>query len=248
MQKVIKIKIRRQDNPKSASYFETFELPYKPHLNVVKCLMALQENPVNDKGEKVAPVVWECSCLEEVCGSCTMIINGRVRQACSALIDNLSQPITLEPMSKFPVIRDLKVDRSAMFASLKKIKAWVNIDGYFDLGPGPSFDENIREKNYIYSRCMTCGCCCEACPQFNSRSPFMGAFAFGQAYLLNSHPLGKADSASRLDGLMGMGGLSDCGNAQNCWRACPKNIPLTDAIAYLGWETTKRAVTRFFKE
>jgi len=37
----------------------------------------------------VAPVAWECNCLEEVCGACTMLINGRVRQSCSALVDRL---------------------------------------------------------------------------------------------------------------------------------------------------------------
>jgi len=248
MQSFIRLKIRRQDTPRSPSYWEEFEVPYRPHRNVINCLMAISANPINSREEKVAPVVWECSCLEEVCGSCTMVINGKVRQACSALIDQLEQPITLEPMTKFPVVRDLWVDRRKMFDTLKKIKSWINIDGYFPLGMGPAFDEKIRVKCYEYSRCMTCGCCCEACPQFNSHSPFMGAFAFGQAHLLNSHPMGKTDAPARLDALMGMGGLADCGNAQNCWRACPKNIPLTDAIAELGWDTTKRAVTRFLKE
>lgn len=248
MAQVVRLKIRRQDNPKSTPYWESFEVPYRQHMNVINCLMAIQENPVNERGEKVNPVIWECSCLEEVCGSCTMIINGRVRQSCSALVDQLEQPIVLEPMSKFPVVRDLRVDRSKMFETLKQIGGWVNIDGYFDLGPGPVLDEKIRLKCYEYSRCMTCGCCCEACPQFNSRSPFMGAFAFGQVHLFNTHPNGKFDSAKRLDSIMGMGGIADCGNAQNCWRACPKNIPLTDAIAELGWDTTKRAVTRFLKE
>jgi succinate dehydrogenase / fumarate reductase iron-sulfur subunit len=76
----------------------------------------------------------------------------------------------------------------------------------------------------------------------------MGAFAFGQVALFNTHPTGKMNAHERLDAIMGMGGLADCGNAQNCWRSCPKNIPLTDAIADLGWQTTRRAVTRFLKE
>ena len=44
-------------------------------------------------GRKVAPVVWECNCLEEVCGACAMVINGRPRPACSALVEELEQPI-----------------------------------------------------------------------------------------------------------------------------------------------------------
>jgi succinate dehydrogenase/fumarate reductase-like Fe-S protein len=54
--------------------------------------------------------------------------------ACSALIDNLEQPIRLEPFSKFPVVRDLAVDRSVIFENLKAVKAWVPIDGTYDLG------------------------------------------------------------------------------------------------------------------
>lgn len=247
MQNKIHLNIRRQDSPRSPSYWEEFAVPYTEGANVICALMEIQKDPITADGGKTTAVVWECSCLEEICGACTMIINGHVRQACSALIDQLSQPIILEPMTKFPVVRDLMVDRSTMFETLKRIRGWINIDGYFDLGPGPVFDEKIRAKMYEFSRCMTCGCCCEACPQFNAHSPFMGAFAFGQVHLFNTHPTGKFNASERLDSIMGMGGLADCGNAQNCFRACPKNIPLTDAIAELGWATTKRAVAKIFK-
>lgn len=73
------------------------------------------------------------NCLEEVCGACSMVINGRARQSCSAIVDQLEQPIRLEPMSTFPVIRDLQVDRSRMFDNLKRMKAWIPIDGTYDL-------------------------------------------------------------------------------------------------------------------
>ena len=51
-----------------------------------------------------------------------MVINGKVRQACSALIDQLSQPIVLQPMKKFPLVRDLAVDRQRMFEALRRSK------------------------------------------------------------------------------------------------------------------------------
>ena len=59
----------------------------------------------------------------------------QTRQSCSAIVDQLEQPIKLEPMSTFPVIRDLQVDRTRMFDNLKRMKAWVPIDGTYDLGP-----------------------------------------------------------------------------------------------------------------
>ena len=92
MARTITINIKRQDSLDSKSYWETFEIPYKTNSNVISCLMDIRANPVNNRRQKVAPVVWECSCLEEVCGSCTMVINGQVRQSCSALIDKLEKP------------------------------------------------------------------------------------------------------------------------------------------------------------
>ncbi|MEJ2396598.1 MAG: 2Fe-2S iron-sulfur cluster-binding protein, partial [Candidatus Thiodiazotropha sp.] len=127
--KTIKFHIRRQDNPYSPPYWQQFEIPYRKGHNVVSALMVIREHPRTRDGTQVDPVAWEFNCMEEVCGACSMVINGRPRQACSTLIDNLEQPIRLEPLSKFPVIRDLMVDRSRMFSDLRKVRAWIEIDG-----------------------------------------------------------------------------------------------------------------------
>ena len=65
-------------------------------MNVIICLRDIAENPVTRDGKKTTPVSFESNCLEEVCGSCAMLINGKVRMACSALVDKLEQPIRLE--------------------------------------------------------------------------------------------------------------------------------------------------------
>ena len=183
-------KIKRQDSHQSKSYWQTFELPFHPHANVISCLQEIQRNPITLDGKTVSPVTWDCNCLEEVCGSCSMVINGRVRQACTALVDQLEHPITLEPMSKFPIVRDLQVTRTRMFENLKKINAWIEIDGVYDIGEGPTFSEKQRSKAYALSQCMTCGCCLEACPQFTDANSFMGAFTFSQVRYFNMHPTG----------------------------------------------------------
>lgn len=191
--------------------------------------MEIQKNPVNKSGERTTPPVWSMNCLEQVCGICTMIINGRARQSCSALVDNLDQPIKLEPMSKFPNIRDLVVDRQQMFDHLKRVNAWIELDGTHDLGPGPRMDQDDVMERYAYSRCMTCGCCLEACPQYEGDN-YIGPQAIAQVRLFNMHPSGKMNRDERLEGIMGEDGITNCGNAQNCVQACPMNIPLTRAI------------------
>jgi succinate dehydrogenase / fumarate reductase iron-sulfur subunit len=212
-------------------------------MNVISALMEIRKNPVTTAGEKVAPVVWESVCLEEVCGSCTMLVNGKVRQSCTALIDSLSpngETITLEPMTKFPLVRDLVVDRSRMFEDLKKIHAWIQLDGTHELGPGPRQSEENQEEAYPLSRCMTCGCCLEACPQINDSSDFIGPAAINQVRLFNLHPSGKMHAAERLETVMGEDGVAGCGKAQNCVQVCPKEIPLVDSIAVVGRDTTKQ--------
>ena len=143
-----------------------------------------------------------------------MRINGKARMACSALVDNLEQPIKVEPLSKFPLVRDLQVDRSVLFENLKAVKAWVPVDGTYDLGPGPRVFPQQQEGSYPLSNCISCCCCMEVCPQFN-----------------DDHPTGKVFKEDRLRALAGDGGIQECGFAQNCVEVCPKGIPLTNAIS-----------------
>jgi succinate dehydrogenase / fumarate reductase, iron-sulfur subunit len=234
----IDMRIKRQDAPDSAPYWEEFSVPYRPRMNVISALMEIQKNPVTRDGKRVAPIAWEQACLEEVCGSCTVLINGKVRQACSTLIDKVGRQFTLEPMTKFPVVRDLVVDRSRMFENLKAIQGWIPIDGTYDLGPGPRMSQREQQLAYDFSRCMTCGCCLEACPQVNEHANFIGPAAIGQVRLFNSHPTGKLNADERLEVISGTDGITNCGNAQNCVRVCPKEIPLTRAIAELHRDTT----------
>ena len=63
----IQLKIKRQEGPEATPYWEEFEIPYQPHMNVVSCLMEIRKNPVNAQGKPTTPVVWESVCLEEEC-------------------------------------------------------------------------------------------------------------------------------------------------------------------------------------
>lgn len=268
----ITVRVKRQDGPGKDSYWETHQIDYEPELNVISILQRLAANAKTVDGTPVAPVSWDCGCLEEVCGSCTMQINGRVRQSCSALVDRLiaeSGPvITLEPMSKFPVVRDLVVDRQRLFRGLTRVKAWVPVDSYYDMGSGEKQLRSQQEQNYPLSQCMSCGCCVEACPQYTKveverysdesdeayerrkteayDQSFLGPQAISQAVLFNNHPTGKALANDRMEALVGPGGVQACGNAQNCVSVCPKEIPLTTSIAKASRASTLHVVKKWF--
>ena len=244
--KTVKIRILRQDNANGASRWEDFEVPYRPGMNVISALMYIREHPVTEDGKETTPVTWDMNCLEEVCGACSMVINGRPRQSCSALVDQLEQPIRLEPMKTFPIVRDLQVDRSRMFNALKKVKAWIPIDGSYDVGEGPRMPERKRQWAYELSKCMTCGVCFEACPNVSEKASFIGPAPLSQVRLFNTHPTGAMNKDERLDAIMDEGGLANCGNSQNCVAACPKGIPLTTSIASLNRATTVHMFRKFF--
>jgi succinate dehydrogenase / fumarate reductase iron-sulfur subunit len=270
--KSFQVRVQRQDAPGAAPYWQTFNVEYEPDMNVISVLQKIATMSRTSTGKETTPVAWDCGCLEEVCGSCTMVINGRVRQSCSALVDRLLEDnpreITLQPMSKFPVVRDLVVDRSRMFRNLQRVKAWVPVDGYADMGAGPRQSRNEQETAYPLSECMTCGCCLEACPQFLKveleRKPnesdaeykqrcgeaydteFLGPQAISQAVLFNAHPTGKMMAGERLDALAGPGGIQVCGNAQNCVAVCPKHIPLTTSIGRAGRAVTIHKIKQIF--
>ena len=238
----IRVRIRRRERPDAPEYLEVFEIPYRRNLNVISVLMDIRKNPVTADGKETTPPVWDMNCLEQVCGTCTMVINGRVRQSCSALVDDLllatgGNEISLEPMTKFPTVRDLVVDRSPMFEHLKRVHAWVELDGSHDLGPGPHTSQETQQERYAYSRCMTCGCCLEACPQYHDDN-YIGPQAIAQARLFNMHPTGKMDRDARLDALMEDDGIANCGNSQNCVQVCPMSLPLTRAIYETNREVT----------
>ncbi len=266
------VRILRQDAPGGASHWERHQVTYEPNLNVISVLQKIAAQSTTAEGKTTTPVAWDCNCLEEVCGACTMLVNGHTRQACSALVDKLlaDEPgsIELRPMSKFPVVRDLVVDRGRMFHALERVHAWIPVDGYGDRGAGPRESQQGQEFRYPLSECMTCGCCVEACPQYTKveltqhadetyeqfeqrksqtyDESFVGAAAISQAMLFNEHPTGHMNAGERLETLMGPGGLQMCGNAQNCVAVCPKNIPLTTSIAKAGRQTTGYAFKRIF--
>jgi succinate dehydrogenase / fumarate reductase iron-sulfur subunit len=270
--RTFEVRVLRQDNPESASYWERHRLEYEPDMNITSVLQRIAAQAETVEGLHVAPVAYDANCLEEVCGSCTMVINGRVRQACSALVDKLLEEkpdeIELQPMTKFPVIRDLAVNRRRLFRALEKVKAWIPVDGYYAMGPGPRQSQEQQEQAYPLSECMSCGCCLDACPQYTHLEVvqasgendaafakrenatydvnFVGAHAISQAAYYNLNPTGQNNAGERVDALMEPGGIQICGNAQNCVAVCPKSIPLTTSIGRMGRAATKRMLTKWF--
>lgn len=244
--KSVRFIIKRQRTPETKPFWQEFDLPWRPGMNVISSLMQIAANPVDRFGKLTAPIAYDSNCLEEVCGSCAMVINGRSAMACSSLVNKLEWPIRLEPLSRFPVVRDLMVDRSVLFENLKRVKAWVPLDGTYDLGSGPRVDQRTQEIMYPLSRCISCCLCLEVCPQVTESTSFVGAAIINQVRLFNEHPAGKSLKTDRLHAMMGDGGVHECAYAQNCVQICPKGIPLTTSISIVNGQVMRQAVKDLF--
>jgi len=266
------VRILRQDQPRLASYWESFRIKYEPGLNITSVLQKIAADPVTISGREVTPVAYEANCLENMCGSCTMLIDGRVRQACTALVDHIlaegREFIELRPMSKFPVVRDLVVGRGRLFRALEKLHCWIEVDGYMDRGPGAPQSPAEQQQAYTLSTCFSCGCCLEACPQYvkvditpepgesgeqysareraNFDSHFIGAAAMSQGVLMNSNPIGRMTAPKRLEALTAPGGIQECGKAGNCQAVCPKLIPLMTSWGRVGRAATLYSLKKLF--
>ncbi len=246
--KIVRIEIKRQASPDAPAHWDKFELPRRTGMNVISAMMEIAANPVTMDGRETTPIAYDANCLEEVCGSCAMRINGKARMACSALIENVHDNgvVRLEPLSKMPVVRDLSVDRSVLFENLKRVQAWVPLDGSYDLGAGPRITPQQQEVAYPLSRCISCTICMEVCPQYTEETGFVGAATIAQAKLFNDHPTGRVLKEERLHALMGDGGIQECAFSQNCVNSCPKMLPLTKAISDVSRDVMIQAVKDVF--
>ena len=118
----MKVKILRQKSPEDESYWEGFDY-YGPSDHTIASVLDYINNDItyNDQGVKTRKIMWDCSCMQGVCGACAMVINETPRLACETFVDSIKgNEIIIRPLRKFPVICDLMLDRSIIHDNLKK--------------------------------------------------------------------------------------------------------------------------------
>lgn len=216
------IRIKRQKNPDARASWQMFEYEGKEAISIATLLHELNaRNPLTDmSGNICEPVAWECSCMMRKCGACAMRINGLPRLACSAFLNEYKKSvITLEPLSRFPIVRDLIVDRTVIFEYLKKTEMWLKSEAYM-LG-------YTGELRYQSARCLMCGCCLEICPNFSADRDYAGAVIPINAYRFldeEQDPSHKQNLSAAYKKLYYEG----CGKSFACQNICPIGIPIEE--------------------
>jgi succinate dehydrogenase iron-sulfur subunit len=185
---------------------------------------------------------WNCKAGK--CGSCSAEINGKPKLMCMTRLDDLplDEPVTIEPMRAFPLIRDLVTDVSWNFKVKTTIKPFTPRapdapDGTWRMAQ-PDVDR-VQE----FRKCIECFLCQDVCHVLRDHQlhdEFIGPRFLVYAAALEMHPL---DTADRLSDLKQKHGVGFCNITKCCTKVCPEHITITDnAIIPL----KERVVDRFY--
>ncbi len=221
----MKIKILRQKEPGSEPYWESFEYSGTENISVAGLLDRLNYNDdiVTADGRKTTRIGWDCSCLQAVCGACAMVINDVPALACETFLKDLKgKEITLRPLRKFPVIRDLIVDRSVIQENLKKTGVYIG-----EYRPRPGEDHALQ---YDAAKCLKCGLCLEVCPNYTDGNSFFGAAFANDCYLVSVRNREKSKDMRKVYADHFAAG---CSKSLSCMDVCPMKIPTIASTAKL---------------
>ena len=221
----MKIRILRQKSAESEPYWECFDYdgPEDNTIAGVIDYLNFNDDIINDAGEKTSRIGWECSCMQGMCGACAMIINDVPALACEAFLKDLKgDGITIRPLTKFPVIRDLVVDRSSIHENLKKTNVFI---GEYE----PPEDKD-HEHQYTAAKCLKCGLCLEVCPNYEDGGSFYGATFANDCYLVAAR---NHDKSKEISKVYNEHYKKDCTVVLTCRDICPMGIPMTASMAKL---------------
>jgi succinate dehydrogenase / fumarate reductase, iron-sulfur subunit len=215
------------------AHWETYDIPWVRTMTVIEGLEWLW-----DQGEYIA---FRSNCREFTCGSCAMTINGKPSLACDTV---LQDDMRIEPLSRYPVLKDLVVDSSSVPERYKELRLWPECNRSKDGGGcSSSKDWTIKKdvaKRYreTYSRCIECYCCLDACPASHSdQSPYYGPLYMLQLGRAMEHP---ADEADRVAEAAKESGMWFCINCYECASVCPMQLNPAEVVGRLRRKAMKR--------
>ncbi|MCP5463529.1 MAG: hypothetical protein H7A33_00725 [Deltaproteobacteria bacterium] len=225
--KTVLLKIRRQKANESF-YWEQFQLQLPERATLETALQVIQERPINLNGESVAPVVWEAQSSFEQ-SKTMVIVNGAALSIRDVVLDELVQPIVVEPLAGFSVIRDLWVDLRQSEDETKALAEWIVPIGFHE--------HSLTEQNYKQAKafagvpknqqaldCVRCGACAQnKAASLSLESLLQLDFLCEQ----NNQPL----SAEQTSALIRTTAVFDYDQVQAAEAQCPLSLALWDSVS-----------------
>ncbi|MCX5803381.1 MAG: succinate dehydrogenase iron-sulfur subunit [Proteobacteria bacterium] len=220
-------KILRYDVKESEiePYFESYRIKVIPGLTILAVLLRIRD-------EIDGTLSFRSSCRSAVCGSCAMVINGKIDLACRTQVATFgSNTIILEPLPNFEIIKDLVVDMTPFWNMYEKVKPYL-----IRKSPDPEKEiqqsEEERKRIDQFVNCILCASCYGACPVLARDPEYIGPAALAK---LERFALDSRDerAAAELEEINNDKGVWGCDMVLRCIDACPKDVRPTDSIVGL---------------
>ncbi|NLT21440.1 MAG: succinate dehydrogenase iron-sulfur subunit [Syntrophorhabdus sp.] len=231
-------KILRSDRkrPDERPRFQTYRVKVIPGLTVLAVLMRIRD-------EIDGTLSFRSSCRSAVCGSCAMVINGRIDLACRTQAASFgTNTIILEPLPNMEVIKDLVVDMTPFWRMYEKVKPYL-IRQTAD--PEKEIEQSEEERSRIdqFVNCILCACCYGACPVIARDPQYLGPAAMAklERFILDSRDERPEDFLDTVNDEKGVWG---CDTVLRCIEACPKDVRPTDSIVNLRKTLVKKKARR----
>lgn len=216
------VNVKRQSAPDSEPYWQSFSYDGPAHVTVSAVLDALNytDDLFDTEGNAARRIRWECGCMQAMCGGCAMVINGVPSLACATFADEVKgKALVLEPLSKFPVVADLIVDRGVIYDNLNRAKAYL--DGL------ATSDKRHHEQQYSTAKCLKCGLCLEVCPNYRPDGDFFGAVLANESFLVMTQ---ATDKAPQLVKEYKEHFTTGCSKSLSCQAVCPVGLETLTSI------------------
>ncbi len=175
-------------------------------------------------------------CRAGICGSCSMVVNGKPRLACKTLTSEFPDgKITLLPLPSFKHIKDLSVDTGNwMNAMSVKVESWIHSKEQADISKlEKPIEPSVADEVFELDRCVECGICLASCSTKIMREDFIGAAGLVRTarFAIDPHDERTDDDFYELIG--DDDGIFGCMSLLGCEDHCPKDLPLQTKIAYM---------------
>jgi succinate dehydrogenase iron-sulfur subunit len=202
--------------------FRDYSTEISEGMVVLDAVHQIQAESANDLA-----VRWNCKAGK--CGSCSAEVNGSPRLMCMTRLNTLpmDEPVTIEPMKAFPLIKDLVTDVSWNYRVKKQIKKFKPRPPDAEDGTWRMHQEDV-DRVQEFRKCIECFLCQDVCHvlrDHHKHDEFIGPRFFVYAAALEMHPL---DTADRIEELKKAHSIGLCNITKCCTKVCPEDITITD--------------------
>lgn len=229
--RLLKISILRFDphDPEDFPHMETFEVEEADGMTLFVALNEIREHHDNS-------LKFDFVCRAGICGSCSMLVNGKPTLACRTLTSKLGENISLAPLPLFELIGDLSIYTGKWMRGLnERLEIWIhnkeeelNVDKLEQ-----RMEPELADEIYELERCVECGCCVAGCGTIQMRPDFAGAVGLNKIARYHIDPRDKRSDEEYYELIGDEDGVFGCMTLLGCEDVCPKDLPLQSKIAYL---------------